>query len=264
MSNLRYGTAFQHGCAGQSVITAQGTVCFDAYASRARQVPDCSLRSHLPSRGLLYVLACLYRAMGDFLMRESQPVAFRASWTLDASYESHAEEDGEGDWGAAPQRPADMLLYEEVYVERKLHPPSDPVSVVVKRPHSFAEGVASQLLPPHPIDAQTLPILKGLSPGKHLRTIGMHLYAPITCPEAPTWPPQSGSFVPCQDSYRTLLSTVKQTEKIEGVSSFEVQVEVLQLAEGEGRAFSGEARVCGWAFEAEKTVQGAVTTDTWC
>lgn len=169
-------------------------------------------------------------AMGDFTMRESQPVAFRVYWELGSSYKSYATEDGEGEWGRAPKNPVGALMYDEVYLEGKMKPPSDPASVVIKRPHSFPEGVSSQLMPPHPLDGSVLSDSGKPSAEDHHSTIGMHLYAPITCPEAPQWPPENEALLLCENSHKALLSKLLQTEKIDGVSSFQIEVEVLQLA----------------------------------
>lgn len=166
-------------------------------------------------------------------MREAQPVAFRASWKLTAVYESYAEEDGEGAWAAAPKAPADTLMYEEVYVQRMLHAPSDPESVIIKRPHSFGDAVSSQLLPPHPLDVSDRHEADTLPTGKHSHTISLHLYAPITCAESAHWPAPSRSFTPCLASQMALLDTLKKTKKVTGASELDTHVELLQLLKKE-------------------------------
>lgn len=166
-------------------------------------------------------------------MREAQPVAFRASWKLTGMYESYADEDGEGAWAAAPKVPVDTLMYEEVYVQRKLHAPSDPESVIIKRPHCFSKYVPSQLLPPHPLDVAGPHEAEALPTGKQSHSISLHLYAPITCAESPHWPAPSSSFVPCLASHMALLDTLRKPRKITGASGLDTQVELLQLLKKE-------------------------------
>ncbi|OEH75027.1 alpha beta hydrolase fold domain-containing [Cyclospora cayetanensis] len=124
-------------------------------------------------------------AMNDFLLRESQPVAFRASYSLHASYQSSAEEDGKEPWAVAPKASEDTLLYDEMYREHKLHAPTDPASVIIHRPHSFGKGVPAQLVPPHPLEPPKSNQQKNLTTVEQKKTIGISLYAPITCSAAP-------------------------------------------------------------------------------
>ncbi|XP_026191524.1 AB hydrolase superfamily protein B1A11.02 [Cyclospora cayetanensis] len=170
-------------------------------------------------------------AMNDFLLRESQPVAFRASYSLHASYQSSAEEDGKEPWAVAPKASEDTLLYDEMYREHKLHAPTDPASVIIHRPHSFGKGVPAQLVPPHPLEPPKSNQQKNLTTVEQKKTIGISLYAPITCSAAPKLNKSSQSVLPCQQNHEALLETIKQTEKIQGVFDFRVQVEVLQLVE---------------------------------
>lgn len=192
------------------------------------------------------VVACFLRAMGDFMMRESQPVAFRVSWELDASYTSYATEDGKEMWGAAPKSSVDSPNFDEVYIDGKLQPPSDPASVLIRRPHSFPMGVSSHLLPPHPKEIRNTPNAGKQLDVKQQATIGVHLYAPITCAEASLTEDPPVSLLPCQRSQRELLSLFRQAQKVDGVSSFSIEVEVLQLTEeGKGGTFhQNEASVC--------------------
>ncbi|KAL8439397.1 hypothetical protein Efla_001867 [Eimeria flavescens] len=189
-------------------------------------------RSDLPQSPTLSWLS--RRAMGDFMMREAQPIAFRGVWNLEATYASRAEEDGEEVWAAVPKKAAaDVLTYDEVYVEGKLHAPTDPASIIMDRSHSFPNAVVPQLLPPHPTDAQPLRESRRLPRGTQQRLIGLQLYAPVTCAEAPRWPsgPEPDSTAACQAKHSAFLFTIRQAEKIEGVLSLQVDVEVSQLRE---------------------------------
>ncbi|KAL8430740.1 hypothetical protein ACSSS7_005737 [Eimeria intestinalis] len=177
-------------------------------------------------------------AMGDFVMREAQPVAFKAGWSLEASYTSHAAEDGEESWGAAPRRAAaDTLTYDEVYVEGKLQAPSDPASVIIDRPHSFPSVVAPQLLPPHPNDENPFREARKLPRGTQQKQIGLQLYVPLTCREAPEMAreAQPEAHDACLDKHESLLSILYQLEGAESFSSFRIEVEAEQLS-GENEA----------------------------
>ncbi|KAL8447612.1 hypothetical protein Emag_004222 [Eimeria magna] len=180
-------------------------------------------------------------AMGDFVMREVQPVAFKAGWSLDASYTSRAAEDGEESWGAAPRRAAaDILTYDEVYVEGKLQPPSDPASVIIDRPHSFPSVVAPQLLPPHPTNKDSFREDRKLPRGTQDRQIGLQLCVPLTCREAPeiSREAQTEAHDACLQKHESLLSTLYQLKGAEAFFSLRFDVEAKQLS---GQKKAGKA-----------------------
>ncbi|KAL8269806.1 hypothetical protein Esti_006285 [Eimeria stiedai] len=184
-------------------------------------------------------------AMGDFVMREAQPVAFKAAWSLDASYPSRAAEDGEESWGAAPRRAAaDILTYDEMYVEGKLQAPSDPASVIIDRPHSFSSVVAPQLLPPHPTDESPFRDDRKLPRGTKQKQIGLQLYVPLTCKETPEVlrEAQPEAHDACRDKHESLLSTLSQLEGTEGFSSLQIQLEAKQLGGEEEAGKAASAR----------------------
>ncbi|KAL8448833.1 hypothetical protein Emed_003541 [Eimeria media] len=171
-------------------------------------------------------------AMGDFVMREAQPVAFKAGWSLEASYTSRAAEDGEESWGAAPRRAAaDILTYDEVYVEGKLQAPSDPASIIIDRPHSFPSVVTPQLLPPHPTKEHSSREERKLPRGTQHKQIGMHLCVPLTCKEAPEMSreAQAEAHDACLEKQQSLLYTLSQLKGAEAFSSLQFEVETRPL-----------------------------------
>ncbi|CDJ65305.1 alpha/beta hydrolase fold domain containing protein, putative [Eimeria necatrix] len=172
-------------------------------------------------------------AMGDFMMRESQPIAFRVSWALQASYTSYADENGTEDWAVAPRNPPDALAYDEVYTKRQLQAPTDPESVIIRRPQSLPQGVPSQLMPPHPLDTTDAAQLEKPTYGKHVDTITVHLYVPITCSEAPDL--QSPRSVPdvCKEGHEELLRRSSAARRISGTTAYRIHVESLHFVNAE-------------------------------
>ncbi|CDI73732.1 hypothetical protein EPH_0000400 [Eimeria praecox] len=190
-------------------------------------------------------------AMGDFMMRVSQPVAFRVSLTLEASYESHAEEDGVEDWAAAPKNPPDILTYDEVYVKRKLQPPTDPESVIIDRPHSFAPEIPPQLLPHHPLDASASPSLDKTQNAQQLNTIGLRLYTPATCSGAPDLPSSPHASAACKEFHWQLLRATRKAVGIDGIYAFDVKSEAINLEGLEQIPPHKEQQVCHRLSQAE-------------
>ena len=163
-------------------------------------------------------------------MRESQAVAFRASLTLEASYKSYFEEDGNEAWAAAPRNPLEVLSYEEVYVQRKLQPPTDPESVIIDRPHSFSAETPPQLLPPHPLHAPPPLDSDKTQNAQKTNTIGLHIYTPVTCSTAPDLPSSSSeASASCKEFHQQLYYSTRKAEKIKGILSFEMQAEAMNV-----------------------------------
>ncbi|CDJ60772.1 alpha/beta hydrolase fold domain containing protein, putative [Eimeria maxima] len=159
-------------------------------------------------------------------MRESQSVAFRLSLTLEASYKSHADEDGLEDWAVAPKNPPDILTYDEVYVKRKLEPPTDPESVIIDRPHSFPPEIPAQLLPPHPMHphSSSSEQVATQEHAQQLNTISIRLYTPATCSEATGLSSSS-----CKSVHQQLFRTTRKAVSIDGIYFFDIQTEAMSL-----------------------------------